>query len=218
MAENARPDGHGAAPWAEVVQAYCQLMDDVMPHLPHHEQIVYQRLFRLSHVQQSPFVRCRYEDLAPQCGVSLSTVRRAVKGLRAKHLVKTLWQSHSGTTFHVQLLSSLPHRPAFLPRRRHGELPSPVLPRPSRPPVYDAFSLEDRELFIACKRALSPARLNELTDEAVDWLTERAGEDPAAFDDERLRDKVDELIFREIFGVDRQERYQSLFDHLYQQP
>jgi len=81
--------------------------------------------------------------------------------------------------------------------------------------VYDAFSLEDRELFIACKRKLSPARLNELTDEAVDWLTERAGEDPAAFDDERLRDKVDELIFREIFGVDRQERYQHLFGYLY---
>ena len=215
MEENARLDGHVAVPWAEVVRAYCELMDDVMPHLPDSEQIVYHRLFRLSHARQSPFVKCRYEDLAPQCGLSLSTVRRAVKGLRAKQLVKTVWQSHSGTTFHVQLLSTLPHRPAFLPRRRRGELPSPVLPRPSRPPVYDAFNLEDRELFIACKRALSPARLNELTDEAVDWLTERAGEDPAAFDDERLRDKVDELIFREIFGVDRQERYQHLFGHLY---
>ncbi len=101
MAENARLDGHGAASWAEVVRAYCELMDDVMPHLPDSEQIVYHRLFRLSHAQQSPFVKCRYEDLAPQCGVSLSTVRRAVKGLRAKKLVKTLWQSHSGTTFQV---------------------------------------------------------------------------------------------------------------------
>src|SRR5207244_11002929 len=102
MAENARPDGHGAAPWAEVVQAYCQLMDDVMPHLPHHEQIVYQRLFRLSHVQQSPFVRCRYDDLAPQCGVSLSTVRRRLMVLGARHLVKTLCEIYSRMTFNVQ--------------------------------------------------------------------------------------------------------------------
>src|SRR5437899_3787487 len=139
--ENLSLDGTLAPQWGVIVHAYCELMDDVMPHLPNSEQIVYHRLFRLSHVQQSPFAKCRYEDLAPQCGVSLSTVRRAVKGLRAKHLVKTLWQSHSGTTFHVQLLSTLPHRPAFLPRRRHREPASPALPLPSRPPVCDAFIL-----------------------------------------------------------------------------
>src|SRR5947199_8215920 len=139
MAENVSLDGHVAAPWAEVVRAYCELMDDVMPHLPNNEQIVYHRLFRLSHVRQNAFVKCRYEDLAPQCGLSLSTVRRAVKGLRAKQLVKTVWQRHSGTTFHVQLLSTLPHRPAFLPRRRRGELPSPGLSPPSRPDADDAL-------------------------------------------------------------------------------
>ena len=168
MAENARPDGQGAAPWAEVVQAYCQLMDDVMPHLPDSELIVYRRLFRLSHVQQSPVVKCRYEDLAPQCGVSLSTVRRAVKGLRAKKLLKTLWQSHSGTTFQVHLPSTLPHRPAFLPRPRRGSTFAPSLVQPSRPPVYGAFSPEDRALFINCKQRLGPARLNELTEAAVE--------------------------------------------------
>ncbi len=61
--------------WAEVVQAYCELMDEVIPYLPPAEQSVYHRLFCLSHVQQSPFTRCRYEDLAAQCGLSLSTVR-----------------------------------------------------------------------------------------------------------------------------------------------
>src|SRR5438094_2782506 len=192
MAENARPDGHGAAPWAEVVQAYCQLMDDVMPHLPHHEQIVYQRLFRLSHVQQSPFVRCRYEDLAPQCGVSLSTVRRAVKGLRAKHLVKALWQSHSGTTFQVYLLSTLLHRPAFLPRPRRGSNFPPSLGQPSRPPVYDAFSPEDRALFVDCKQRLGPARLNDLTEAATEWLTEPATRERERLSGELHADKVDE--------------------------
>jgi len=85
-----------------------------------------------------------------------------------------------------------------------------------RPPVYDAFSPEDRDLFLACKRGLSPARLNELTEGAIEWLTERAAGDPDAFSDEALRDKVDELVFREVFGFERRERYQHLFDQLYQ--
>src|SRR5712692_1330080 len=100
------------------VRAYCELMDEVIPYLPPAEQSLYQRLFRLSHVHQSPFTKCRYEELAAQCGVSLSTVRRAVKGLRTKQLLKTVWESKSGTTFVVQLLSTLSHRPSFLPRRR----------------------------------------------------------------------------------------------------
>jgi hypothetical protein len=84
-----------------------------------------------------------------------------------------------------------------------------------RPPVYDAFSHEDRELFLACKRSLSPGHLNELTEQAVEWLTERANGDPEAFADDLLRDKVDELIFREVFGVERGRRYERLFTHLY---
>jgi hypothetical protein len=217
MEENLSLDGILAPQWEAIMRAYCELMDDVMPHLPDSEQIVYHRLFRLSHVRQSPFVKCRYEDLAVQCGLSLSTVRRAVKGLRTKKLIKTLWQSHSGTTFQVYLLATLPHRPAFLPRHRQGSNLSPSRTQPGSPPVYDAFSAEDRDLFLACKRGLSPARLTELTEAAVEWLTERANGDPEAFSDKLLRDKVDELVFCEVFGVERQERYQSLFDHLYQQ-
>jgi hypothetical protein len=57
--------------------------------------------------------------------------------------------------------------------------------------------------------------LNELTEEAVEWLTEKADGDPSAFADDVLRDKVDELVFREVFGVERRERYQALFAHLY---
>jgi len=215
MEENLSLDGTLAPQWGVIVHAYCELMDDVMPHLPNSEQIVYHRLFRLSHVQQSPFAKCRYEDLAPQCGVSLSTVRRAVKGLRAKKLIKTLWPSHSGTTFQVYLLSTLPHRPAFLPRPRRGSNFSPSLGQPSRPPVYDAFSPEDRALFIDCKQRLGPARLNEITETAVEWLTERADGDPEAFSDELLRDKVDELIFNEVFGPERRKPYGQLFARLY---
>src|SRR5713101_4336071 len=146
MEENARLDGELSGSWREVVRAYCEFMDDLLPYLAPAEQIVYQRLFRLSHVRQSPFTKCRYEDLAVHCGISLRTLQRALKGLRQKKLVKTLWQSHGTTTFHVQLLSTLPHRPMFLPRRRCGAAPFPPLAHTMQPPVYDAFSHEDREL------------------------------------------------------------------------
>ena len=79
MEENGHPIGEFGGHWAAVVRAYCELMDEVIPYLPPAEQSVYQRLFRRSHVQQSPFTKCRYEILAVQCGLSLSTVRRAVK-------------------------------------------------------------------------------------------------------------------------------------------
>ena len=215
MAENLSLDSSVASQWGTVVRAYCELMDDVMPHLPESEQIVYHRLFRLSHVRQNPFVQCRYEELAGQCGLSLSTLRRAVKGLRAKKLIKTVWQSHSGTTFQVDLPSTLPHRPAFLPRHRRAKDLSPALAQPGRPPVYDAFSPEDRALFIDCKQRLGPARLHDLTEAAVEWLTERCGGDPEAFSDALLRDKVDELVFDEVFGPERRKPYEQLFTHLH---
>jgi hypothetical protein len=212
--ENGRPNREFGGHWAEVVCAYCELMDEVIPYLPPAEQSVYHRLFRLSHVQESPFAKCRYEDLAAQCGLSLSTVRRAVKGLRAKQLLKTVWESKSGTTFVVQLLSIFPHRPSFLPRRGRGA--SPTLQRPLRPPIYDAFTREDRALFVDCKQRLGPLRLNELTETAVEWLTERAGGNPEVFTNEVLRDKVDELVFYEVFGPERRKPYEGLFMHLYQ--
>jgi len=143
----------------------------------------------------------------------VSTVRRAVKALRTKHLLKTVWESKSGTTFVVQLLSTCPHRPSFLPRRGRGAFPT--LRQPSRPPIYDTFTPEDRALFIDCKQRLGPARLNELTEVAVEWLAERANGDPEEFSDELLRDKVDELVFKEVFGPERRKPYEELFACLY---
>lgn len=191
-------------------------MDELIPYLPPAEQSVYHRLFRLSHVQQSSFTKCRYEDLAAQCGVSVSTVRRAVQGLRMKQMIKTVWESKSGTTFVVQLLATLPRRPSFLPRR--GPASSPSLQRPLRPPIYDAFTPEDRALFIDCKQRLGPRRLNELTEAAVEWLTNHSHGDPEAFSDSLLRDKVDELVFQELFGADRRRPYEPLFAHLWDKP
>jgi hypothetical protein len=197
---------------AETIQAFCTIVDELCPSLTPAEQIVYLRLFRLSHARQSPFAKCRYEELAVQCNISIRTLQRALQGLRQKQLVSTAWHSHGATTFTVRLLSQFSHRPAFLPRRRRDF----VLPPPSmRAPVYDAFSPDDRALFLDCKRRLSPAKLNELTEAAVEWLTGRTNGDPEAFSDELLRDKVDELVFDEVFGPERRRPYAPLFAHLH---
>ena len=62
--ENTRLNGEIVSHWAEVVQAYCALMDEVIPHLLPAEQSLYHGLFRLSYVQRSGFCKCRYGDLA----------------------------------------------------------------------------------------------------------------------------------------------------------
>jgi len=199
----------------EFVRHYQRLMDEVMPYLPVAEQVVYHRLFRWSHGRRSAYVQCRYEALALQCGLSLRTLQRALKGLKHKQVVKTVWQSHGATTFTVRLPWELARKPAFLPRQARLGAPSPSPLALATPPVYDAFPPDDRELFLTCKRSLSPARLNTFTEEAVEWLSAQAHGDPNAFSDDLLRDKVDELVFHEVFGPERRTRYEPLFSHLY---
>jgi hypothetical protein len=215
MAQKDRADEQGDSSSGEFVGQYQRLMDEVMPYLPVAEQILYHRLFRLSHGRRSPYVQCRYEELAHYCGLSLRTMQRALKGLKHKQVVKTVWQSHGATTFTVRLPWELPRKPVFLPRQSRMLAPSPARFALTTPPVYDAFTPEDRELFLTCKRSLNPERLNTFTEEAVEWLSEQANGDPNAFSDELLRDKVDELIFHEVFGPERQKTYGGLFSHLH---
>ena len=59
--------------------------------------------------------------------------------------------------------------------------------------------------------------VNDLTEQAVDWLTRRTNGDPEAFSDDLLRDKVDEFIFYEVFSIVRRQLYESCFAHLSQQ-
>jgi hypothetical protein len=198
--------------WSTSGKAYIEVMDELLPFLTVAEQVVYQRLFRLSHVRGMPFARCRYTELCKMCGVSTSTLQRALRGLRAKKLVKTVWQSHGASTFHVQLLSTLANRPAFLPRKGQEARTRTVSVR--TPPLHAAFTSEDRDLFLACKRSLSPQTLNRITEQAVEWLTDRCDGDPHAFSDEALRDKVDELVVREVFGPERQEKYAAVLSRV----
>jgi hypothetical protein len=215
VGENDAVHGQLEESWSEVVGKYQRLMDEVMPHLAVAEQVLYHRLFRLSHARRLAYVKCRYEDLATQCRLSLRTLQRALTGLKHKQLVKTVWQSHGATTFTVHLAWELARKPAFLPPQPAPEAAASPPFGLATPPVYDAFSREDRDLFLVCKRSLSPEQLNALAEEAVEWLTERTDGDPNAFSDERLRDKVDELVFQQVFGVERREQYRHLFDPLY---
>jgi hypothetical protein len=215
MEQNKSVDGQLDWAWKEFVSKYQRLMDEVMPYLTVAEQVVYHRLFRLSHGRRSEYVQCRYEELALQCGLSLRTMQRALKDLKQKQVVKTVWQSHGATTFTVRLPWDLTRKPSFLPRQTRMVALAPSRLALATPPVYDAFTPEDRGLFLTCKRSLSPDRLNTLTEEAVEWLSERTHGDPNAFSDEVLRDKVDELVFRQVFGTERRIRYEALFRHLY---
>lgn len=215
MAQNERVDAPLDHAWGEFIGQYQRLMDDVMPYLPAAEQVLYHRLFRLAHGRRSSYVQCRYEELARYCGLSLRTLQRALKGLKQKQVVKTVWQSHGATTFTVRLPWELARKPAFLPRQERMFTPSPTSFALATPPVYDAFAPADRELFLTCKRSLNPDRLNAFTEEAVEWLSAQAHGDPTAFSGELLRDKVDELIFYEIFGPERGAIYEQLFGHLY---
>ena len=215
MEQNDRAEAQSDGVWDEFIGQYQRLMDEVMPYLPVAEQVVYHRLFRLSHGRRSAYVKCRYEELALHCGLSLRTMQRALKGLKQKQVVKTVWQSHGATTFTVRLPWELPRKPAFLPRQQRMAAPSPSLLALATPPAYDAFTPEDRELFLTCKRSFGLERLNTLTEDAVEWLSAQAHGDPTAFSDEVLRDKVDELVFREVFGPERRARYEPLFRHLY---
>jgi hypothetical protein len=56
--------------------------------------------------------------------------------------------------------------------------------------------------------------LDELAKATGEWLTERTDGDPEAFSDDLLRNKVDELVFDELFGPDRRKPYEHLFAHL----
>jgi hypothetical protein len=213
--QNRHDEGQFDGSWGEFVATYQRVMDEVMPYLPIAEQVLYHRLFRLSHGRRSPYVQCRYEELAQYCGLSLRTLQRALKGLKQKQVVKTVWQSHGATTFTVRLPWELVRKPAFLPRHEQLLAPSPTRFALATSPVYDAFTPDDRELFLTCKRGLSPERLNAFTEEAVEWLSAQAHGDPTAFSDELLRDKVDELVIREVFGPERRDKYESRFAHIH---
>lgn len=174
---------------------YQEMMERVVPYLTPAEQSVYQRLFYLSHGQETEHVAIRYEDLARVCNLSLSVVQRAIKTLKAKKLVKTTWQQKSPMTFFVSVLSLAP-RSARKLVFQHS--------------IYDQFSPEDRDLFLTCKRSINPKRMRELEDEAREWLSERGMEGAL------LTDKLDELIMRQHFGPERVKKYEALFLHLYQ--
>jgi hypothetical protein len=125
MEHNTSAEGQAAGAWEEFVGTSQRLMDAVMPSLPVAEQVVSHRLVRLSRGRHSAYVKCRYEELALHCGLSLRTMQRALKGLKQKQVVKTVWQSHGATTFTVRLPWELTRKPTFLPAK-HGSDPPPL--------------------------------------------------------------------------------------------
>ena len=169
-------------------QQFAQLMTRVMPYLTPPEQSAYLRLWYES---DQLVTKIRYEDLARLCHLSLSAVQRVIKALRSRKLRQTTWDRNHATTFTLQIIPQTPK----------------AIPFPTAPAIYDQFTPEDRALFLVGKRSLSQADLAALEAEATTQT------DPTL-----VRDKLDELIMRRIFGPDRQQRYETLFLHLYRSP
>jgi hypothetical protein len=166
-------------------QQLAQLMTRVLPYLTPPEQSVYLRLW---YEADHLITRIRYDDLARLCHLSLSAVQRVIKSLRARKLLQTQWERNHATTFTLHIVPQTPK----------------TIPFPIAPAIYDQFTPEDRALFLVGKRALSQADLTALEAEAA-----------ALVPPPLHRDKLDELIMRRIFGPERQQRYETLFLHLY---
>jgi DNA-binding Lrp family transcriptional regulator len=74
-------------PTAGYLQIPNAIIDGLLPQLPIHEQIVYVRLFRLSHGFRSETCKIGFDRLATLCNLSKSAVIRAVEKLEAKGIV-----------------------------------------------------------------------------------------------------------------------------------
>ncbi len=172
---------------------YIDIMELVMPSLTPYEQVLYGRLFYLTHVQGKDQAAVRYEDLARACNLSLSAVQRTVRGLKAKKLIKTHWQRKHAMLFTV-----------FLTPARQRRLTT------ARPSVLDLFSREDRELFLTIRRGLTQEERQAIEEAAAEWLEERG------LDESLLEDKRVELIVHERFGPARAAKYEHCFAPLYQ--
>ncbi|MBI3801197.1 MAG: hypothetical protein HY268_30025 [Deltaproteobacteria bacterium] len=133
---------------------------------------------RLSLMSENGKARGRYEDLAKLANVSLSTFKRVVKSLSARGLIEVEWRQKTASVFILKETTQPPRAQ-------------------KKPKLYDAFTPEDRELFLFAKKALPPAELKELQKEA----------------DEEGKD-VDVLVFGRVFGGERQRRYAHLLSEL----
>lgn len=127
------------------------VIDQILPYLTPSEQVVYLRLWRLTHAEAKPRCALRYEDLARLAHVSLSTLKRVLKKLAHRGLVQVEWQTKRASLFTVHL---------------HSLSPSPTLDLGLSPKLYDFFTNEDRSLFLSCKRSLSPHDQKALDQEA----------------------------------------------------
>jgi hypothetical protein len=127
------------------------LFDQLLPYLTPSEQVVYLRLWRLTHADAKTRCALRYEDLAKLSHISLSTLKRVLKKLAHRGLVQVEWHAKHASLFtvHVRSLS-----------------PSPTIDLGLSPKLYDFFTAEDRSLFLSCKRALSPKDQHALEQEA----------------------------------------------------
>ncbi len=143
----------------------------------------------------------RYRELAQQCSpnpakpLSVESIQLAIRGLRKKGWLQPTSRPYRSTP--IEFVLSIPEE--------HYALSGP-----ERPPAIESFSAENRELFLMMKKGIRAAELAEIEEEARSWLVQRGKYTATTY-----RDKIDELIMRKTFGLDRAAECEHSFTHLY---
>ncbi len=143
----------------------------------------------------------RYRELATRCSpdparpLSTKTIQRAIQGLRRKGWL-------------IQPAPASRHTPTVFILRVPEEHYAPS--GSDSPPAIEALSAENRELFLLMKKGMSADAFAEIEEDARVWLIQRGKYNAATH-----RDKIDELIMRQTFGLHRAEECAPAFTHLY---
>ncbi len=89
---------------------YFKVVHTILPYFAPAEQAVYMRLWRLSVATGQEFCHARYLELCEGANVSVSTLKRALAGLRAKGLVTVQWNAKRESLFTVATKSLAPQK------------------------------------------------------------------------------------------------------------
>jgi len=88
-------------------------VDDVLPHLPLAEHMLYLRLFRFSHARHSSVTKYRNEDLAIPMRTLTPHPASGVEGTEIQAVGQDRVAESWATTFTVHLVCQLRYRPVF---------------------------------------------------------------------------------------------------------
>jgi hypothetical protein len=110
-----------------------RVLDNLLPQLEPYEQLVYLRLYRLSHGFRTDTCLVSLDRLATACKISHSSTIRAIRDLESKGLVRRLEAKLAGKMSEVRGNRFWVFRPLVLQTAAASQV-SPISPAPPCPP------------------------------------------------------------------------------------